>query len=457
MSKHQYLVRHGNQWRVQKKVPLHLRAILGKAKLVRPLHTDSLVQANRLKWMVLQEFDAIIQAAEAEARRRAGVADPVVAEALEFKRAMSAAIENPDEYEEYDDEGNVAADAPMLIKSLIEDRSEEIAEKLGQRAAASFYGIATGTETPLLMLVDDWLAEKPMKPRQKIDYRRAVSKFAAWLSTNKQPVGVEAITRKIAGQYVSKAFVAMGTHPKTTNKDISCLSSYWKWLSAKGYAEDNVWRGQSVTERAKSKDERKRPYTDDEMKVLLAGEPEAFVYDAMRIASLTGMRIEEIARLKVADVSKTTLEVRRAKTAAGERTVPIHPDLLSIIRQRCEGKGPDDFLFDELPTPKEGSAVERSQKVSKAFTAYRRRLGVDEVPEGDRQSRIDFHSFRRWFAAKAVQACNDGAKGFSQWTIAQVIGHSKADMPLAMTMRYAGDDTLAAMRACVEAVRLPRS
>ena len=101
--------------------------------------------------------------------------------------------------------------------------------------------------------------------------------------------------------------------------------------------------------------------------------------------------------------------------------------------------------------------MERSQKVSKNFTNYRRRLGIDERVDGARQSSVDFHSFRRWFIWKAREALNKGTASFTAWTIADVVGRSKEEMPLAMTMgRYPGDDTLDAKRACVESVRLPR-
>jgi integrase len=100
---------------------------------------------------------------------------------------------------------------------------------------------------------------------------------------------------------------------------------------------------------------------------------------------------------------------------------------------------------------------ERSSVLVKAFTRYRRARGVDERAEGARQSNVDFHSFRRWFAKSARDALAEGrASGFSEWTLAEVMGHSKEDMPLGMTMSvYAGKDNVEAKRACVEAVRLP--
>ncbi|MFZ4806903.1 MAG: DUF6538 domain-containing protein [Hyphomicrobiaceae bacterium] len=52
-----YLEKHGNQWRVQVRVPAKARSIIGKAKLLKPLHTDSLAQATRLEHRVVADFN----------------------------------------------------------------------------------------------------------------------------------------------------------------------------------------------------------------------------------------------------------------------------------------------------------------------------------------------------------------------------------------------------------------
>jgi hypothetical protein len=63
---------------------------------------------------------------------------------------------------------------------------------------------------------------------------------------------------------------------------------------------------------------------------------------------------------------------------------------------------------------------------------------------------VDFHSWRRWFIRKARDARQD------PWTIADVVGHDKEALPLAMTMgRYPGESNDKALQECVEAVRLP--
>jgi hypothetical protein len=68
---------------------------------------------------------------------------------------------------------------------------------------------------------------------------------------------------------------------------------------------------------------------------------------------------------------------------------------------------------------------------------------------------VDLHSLRRWFVARARDALNEGAQGYSMRTIAEVVGHDPGALGLSMTARYAGRETLEANAACVRAVKLP--
>jgi hypothetical protein len=124
--------------------------------------------------------------------------------------------------------------------------------------------------------------------------------------------------------------------------------------------------------------------------------------------------------------------------------------LASVVARRCADKKPDAYLFDDLPEPPAGSIRERSMPASKAYTRFRRRLGIDERAEGQRQSNVDFHSWRRWFIRKAKDARQE------PWTIADVVGHDTSDLPLGLTMgRYPGRAGDKALKECVEAVQLP--
>ena len=445
-----YLYFLGNQYKVQIAIPKDLQGHFGKKKLVASLGTDSLAVANRLKHQIIADFQKQIL----EAKKLPRPDDPLIKEALSYRSELKEAKINPAKYREYDRHGELVAEGHESVLSFIEDRTLEIAETDPGRASL-FHKVASGSHTLLELHIEAWLAEAQMKPRQVQDYKRAVAKLIEHLMKEGLPPTIEAVTKQVAGQYVSHMSGA-GRNPTTINKDISACSSYWRYLEKKGIVESSPWLKQSLKKVRKSKAEKKRPFTDDELKTLLAGKAPLFLADAIRIAALSGMRVEEIARLRVADIVKNCFDIKKAKTASGERLVPIHPDLSLIVERRTKGKKADQFLFDELPDPKAGSASERGQKITKAFGRYRKALKVDEVIEGERQSLIDFHSFRRWFVSKCQAALERGVTGFTPYTVAEVVGHKKEDISLGMTFGvYAGASAMTALRACVESVRLP--
>lgn len=448
MSDKRYLDWHGNQWRVQVRVPPSLHEAMGKKKLLHPLHTSSLADANRRKWDVVAKLKAIIRAAEKDTLDKS---DTLTHEALRWRHDIDT--EKPQTFEfTHSDTGEAIEAVGRMLPELLAERAEEIEKERGHEAAKSFYRIAKGEETPITALIDLWLAERSdMKPRQHIDYRRAVTKFGEWAT-----VSLEGVSKKVAGRYVSEEMIGKGRHPRTANKDISCLSSYWRWLIKRGHVEANPWQGQSLSKKL-AKKSTKRPFTDDEVRRLLTGTNDTFLLDLMKTGALSGMRLEEVASLRVKDTTGGAFNIRDAKTEAGVRQVPIHSTLASIVKRRAKRKDPEAFLFEEMGEARDG-AQERGQMGTKRFITYRRRLGIEEKPEGQRQSNIDFHSFRRWFIRSARDAIQTGSTGFDPWTIAEVVGHDtkSGDSELSMTMGvYPGQQTMEAKSACVEAVKLP--
>jgi integrase len=168
----------------------------------------------------------------------------------------------------------------------------------------------------------------------------------------------------------------------------------------------------------------------------------------MRCALLTGTRIEDLFSIRVGDLrlgeAIPYIDLKGSKIEAARRTIPIHPDLIDLIKRRAAGKAAEAWLVNDLREVPEGSIVERSQPVSKAFTRLRCKLAtavpsLDQRTPGARQADCDWHTFRRTFAMRARDALNQGATGYSQWTIGQVMGHAGSEMPLQMTMGvYAG-------------------
>ena len=426
-------------------VPPSLRKAIGKKRLKRTLETRDMVTAKARVFAVVAEFKAVIEAA-----RQATTGDMVTDEARALRKALRDAP--PSEAASLRDliadradalRGDPIGDAPGVPSSDYEFDPER------EKRATAFHQLATGQATPIDEHLEQWLSEATYAARTMGDHRRAIQRLKNWGAET-----VEAVDRKRAGAFVSWLLrpheASKWSGDRTTAaKYKSSLSSYWAWMRGKGLVEANVWIDQPI---AKSKahldgaETKERPFTDDEMRTLLAGPADALVADLMRMAALSGMRVDELCRLKVQDCEEGSFRVAKSKTTAGVRSVPIHAELRTIVARRSAGKKLDGYLFDELADPPAGSRRERSMPAVKRFSRYTRATGVAVVLEGKRRSLVNFHSFRRWFCTKAEQA------GQPETIIASVVGHKRHGMTFGL---YSGGPSDAQFRACVESVRLP--
>jgi integrase len=424
-----FLEKRRQGWYAVVEIPPLVRPVLGKKRLRASLNTRDVTVARVRRWEVVGKFKHIIrQAKEGETSQDVGIKG----EASAWRNLFAAEA----------DETNQEA-----LQSQLEDRAEELATTIGYPAAKAFYDVASGQSTPIDTYLDRWLLGSTYTARTKADHRHALKLFLDWMERRRKIVGLEALDSRSAADFRDDALIAQRVHPKTANKALSGLRSYWKWMVTSGFVAHNPWVGKTVaTARAhrESPEARERAFTPDEIGRLLAGDADAVLSDIMRIAALSGMRLEEICQLRVRDCERDSFSVRMGKTAAARREVPIHSDLRSIINRRTGGRSAESFIFPELKST--GWDGARSMAISKRFGYYRVRCGVDDSPEGRRRSRVNFHSFRRWFVTEAERA------GQMPWVIETVVGHKRQGMSLG---RYSEGSSSKQMRDCVEAVKLP--
>ena len=356
----------------------------------------------------------------------------------------------------FEDRGEMVEEDPAhtalsILDEGIEDRAREIEQAEGHARAGTFFAIASGHHTPLALHVDDWLAEPgqkgPLRSRTVLDYRRIVEGFGAWAAKEADGAVVEKVTRRVAGRYL-KVLHGQVLSAARIRTVVAALGSYWAWLERRGIVEEaavSPWKGQAPAKLAGgNRPERERAFTAEEVVKLLSGTTDPLLSEMMRVAALTGMRVEEASRLTVAMCADGIFRVPGSKTDAARRDVPVHPDLLPIVARRCQGRPQNAYLFPELGDPNRHG--ERSAAFVKRFTRYRGEVGVDEKVEGQRRSLTNWHSWRRWFITAALQA------GQPERVVQQVVGHKLTGLT---TGTYFGGDTIEAKRACVEAVKLP--
>lgn len=308
-------------------------------------------------------------------------------------------------------------------------------------------GLVFGKVLPVDAELERFIAEQVRTVRYADRHRRAVARLKAWMLETLGTDDLRRVTRRSAGEFYDHLLNA-GVATATANSLTSSLVVYWRWMDRRIGIEGNPWVGQTRRARAGEAVADKRPFTDDEVARLLSGPTYGTLHDLMRIAALSGMRISEIARLTVETSADGVFRVTEGKTASSVREVPIHPDLKRLVDQRRCGKTEDVRLFDELkdsPSRKK----EISAKASERFTEYRRKLGIDSRAEGQRQSDVDFHSFRRWFVTKAEMA------GQPPHLISAVVGHVEGRKGMTLGT-YSGGPSRKQREAVVAAVRLPK-
>ena len=440
----EHLEQHRGKWRVSIAVPKALHHKLG-TRLKRSLNTDSLTIANQLKWPIIHEFKALIA-------QGGGSKTDIRAIAEEFRRQRKRA-QSDDEAEEI--ETHISATIDHLLGPSIGENVDPSGEPHPvyaperAREAAEFSKVLHGRATPIEQHHVHYMGQLTVKPRTQSDDLRAIGLLQRWCADS----GIDAHLQSFPTRRSALAFAddlqAMEPNlsPVTLNKYLRRLSRYWQWLEKREEVASDVWKGVVLPVPEQAHDEKERPFTEEEMKKLLSGDAPQEMHDIMRIAALTGCRLDPIVCLRVRDCENGTFLFKPQKREKAARLCPVHSDLIEIVERRTRGKAPDDPIFPEWPAPKKSTSNrERSFKTSNQFTAYRRRVGVkDELP-GRRRSLTNFHSFRRWFITEAERADQPGD------LIAAVVGQKRAGIALGL---YSAGPKLEQARRVVEAVRLP--
>ena len=453
-----YLAQRGRAYEAVVDVPPSKREAVGRKRLRKALGTTDVHVAKARLRRALVALHAQIDAA----LRQSPTADPVTLEAMEFRRSVEDVRagrlngwSGPPAFVEDEEFGLVQEDAKGITMGLLSDsivtRAEAIQAAEGAVRAQTFADVAFGRATPITHHVEEWLAEPGNKGGRRAGrtvaaFRSIIATFAAWAKADGTG-SLEAVTRRVAGRYVSKLHTAELSAARISTV-ASALATYWEWLERRGVIDGdrNPWRRQAPPKSARGPKEDERAFTDAEVVALLTKAPDPVLCDLMRLAALTGARIEELCRLTVAMCAGNVLDLPGSKTAAAARRVPIHPALATMVEARCRDKAPKDYLLHELGHANKHG--ERSAAIGKRFGRWRQLAGVHDKVEGQRRSKVNFHSWRRWFITKAIQAHQPTR------LVSQVVGHQLKGMTEGV---YFGGDTIEALRACVEAVRLPEA
>jgi integrase len=228
----------------------------------------------------------------------------------------------------------------------------------------------------------------------------------------------------------------------TASSYLSAFSALMEFAISRGWRDDNPAKQFSVGSDGVAARDRRRPFSKAQLvKIFDAplyrgclddnggyAKPGSNVVRRGRfwvplISLFTGMRMNEICQLHVEDIEKQEgVDVivvrsdeegtRRVKTAAGERVLPIHSELircgLLTYRQQVAAQG-EVWLFPELTAAK--ASGYRSDNLSKWFAHFLEKAGA-------KAPRTSFHSFRHNYrdALREAGISEDRVRALGGWS-----------------------------------------
>ncbi|HIE2416445.1 TPA: tyrosine-type recombinase/integrase [Pseudomonas aeruginosa] len=373
-----FLVNKGGIWHVRLDIPAEVReAFGGRRVLTKSLKTGVKTEAHALKLKWLDLWKRQIN----DARTK-----PID----DFREEAAYRVEQIDRTAP-----NAVYESAKVLTDIYQRykiKSPELGEELRQIVA---FESEYSPKTPFIKKrLEDF--EKYEKETRGVAHRtvdshiKRLKSFDKFLKDNEKELNFDA---------VSEFLQTLDLSAKTKKQYIFSLNTFWNFATKKdrGFRDKyknlkNPFKDHEFTElrRGTASDKKRRAFTKPEIERLYSEAKKADrqrLADAIKIASYTGARIEEICQLRVVDVIKEDgldcLHIREGKTTAAVRHVPIHPKIVKDIK-RLVNSSDDGFL---LATAEGGKYKTKSKGISSEFSIFKKSLGFDR--------RCVFHSFRK--------------------------------------------------------------
>ncbi len=451
-SHYPYLLQQRRRWFVRMVVPADVREIIGRSVFKVPTgHTDEHRAATVAAPIIVELQDRIRTARDAgkqleqvtveslaERYRAERLTDPEKAEITRITDVINFVLKT---------QGHAWADHAKQVRSAGYDVHAALRHMPNGEAMAEAADRITGHATPLLTYLDRWKPDAGLKPRPLDQATSSIKQFD-------KAVGkpIERIEAKDVQRWIDTLIDAnseTGLNSKTVNRKLAEIRNYWSWLQSQQVVSDdrNPFAGRRVIDpasRRKGKEElRQRFRSEDIVRFWTAAEDRGDrpLAAAITIAAYSGARIEGVSQLKVTDIrvdpdTGTQFMKMNDKTAAGDRFIPVHPQISRLLDELIQDADSEGYLIHSNAKNKYG---ERSQPLGKRFGHLRTDLGFDY--------RFVFHSIRKTVAHLFETAeCPAGVAK-------DIIGHAKTDMTFGL---YSGETRMDhRARWLAQAIRYP--
>lgn len=378
-------------------IPADVREAFGNRKvLTKSLGTTSKSEANHKKYKFIELWKRQI----AEARKKKNVSDKEnwKDEALYVSETMQQ------------ETGALPIETMKFIELVekhkiksVDDRDEliDILTKKSTYTAKTIF-----TDARLKAYAD--FQHDRIIPKTIDTQLSRLKKLRAWLEKNDLDLNFDSVELHLNHLEHSQ---------KTKKQYLFAYNSFFKWgkkydktIREKYKDLANPFESHDLREKLSTEIKERKAFTIAEIKDIHQKADDENLRNMIKIGAYTGMRIEELFKIKKSDIEKQEnilfFNISRAKTKAGRRKVPIHSHIENLIEHYQKNNPNDEYLF---PSPAGNKYGNRSDTLSKRFGRHKTALGFG--------SEYVFHSLRKSLITELQR------NNVDPLTITSVVGH----------------------------------
>ncbi len=404
-------------------VPKDVRHLIKKTKFFKSTQTSNLkeAEARAATWVFKWK-----QAIEKErALNHENYDDPNITSAMQLNQILRTSAEK------------------FSVKEVIDEEAYRLKKIIGETNAEDFSRIAKGERRYLKSVITDWEKnEQSARLEQKT------------IDQMKKDINLITDHCKTADYFKSKNIENLlnflgnnkGKSASSIKRITNSGRNFFRYLQKIGeitsdspnpfIVPDEFRKSTKPNSRARFKAAPWVPFKPEQIVFLFQiamAKEDTQLANLIVIAAYTGARIEEICSLqrKHIDLVNLSISIIGAKTAAGNRTIPIHSAIKTLVEKLLD-QSTDDYLISKLTKNKYG---DRSNAVGKRFGRLKSAEGYD--------SHHVFHSIRKTFVTMLENA------GISENVTADIVGHEKPRITYGL---YSGGTTIDVMRESIEQI-----
>ena len=261
-------------------------------------------------------------------------------------------------------------------------------------------------------------AERRYSPLTVRNYRRDIADFLEFIGVEAERFDPNAIARADVEEWIVYLYEKRKLKAQSVNRSVATLRSFWKWMLGHGHANRNIV---SVISQAKTPSRLPVFVSESRMEdvvALLRDDIATDDFERLRDAVIVllfytaGLRLAELANLKIGDISADYRTIRILGKGEKERIVPLIGRMGEILKKYFSQVSSQNICIDQK------KALILSKKGEPISVRTIQRIVDRKLKGAGIQGKTSPHTLRHTFATHLL---NEGA---DLREIQELLGHS---------------------------------